>query len=246
MAVEKEEDSERTQHEAMRLDSQADKLADTLDEMEHQRTRLDRKIAVLEGNEVRHSIRLLEAKQAILTADYDGYEDNQNQLIVLMDQVEAKSRKADLNRARAYDLALAGIDNRIHGNRIRATQELRKMERWMDEAIILDIEMARHSNQLMRLKKRIEVTESMGRRAQTIKKDLEYNLIIIAFNLSTARCQREELKQSFETNRKLFLQLRDEFQRFELVTILESDNADDLRKQAEAAERSAECARKSG
>ena len=172
-AVEKEEDSERTQGEAMRLDSQADKLADTLDKMERQRVRLDRKIAVLEGNKVRHSIRLSEAKQAILMADYYGYEYDQHQLIVLMDHVEAKTRKADLNRVRAYDLALSGIDNRIHGNRIRATQELRKMERWIDEATILDIEIARHSNQLMRLNKRIEVAESQGRRAQAIKKDLE-------------------------------------------------------------------------
>ena len=88
------------------------------------------------------------------------------QLIMLMDQVEAKTRKADLNRARA----LSGIDNRIHGNRIRATQELRKMECWFDEATILDMEIARHSDQLMRLNKWIEVAESQGRRAQAIKK----------------------------------------------------------------------------
>ena len=42
----------------------------------------------------------------------------------------------------------------------------------------------------------------------------------------------------------MFLQLRDECERFELVTISESDKADDLRDQAEAAERSAEGARK--
>ena len=133
-------------------------------------------------------------------ADYAGYEYDQNQLIVLMDQVEAKTWKADLNRARAYDLALSGIDNRIYGNRIRATQELRKMECWFGEATILDIEIARHSDQLMRLNKQIEVAESQGRRAQAIKKDLEYDLIGIAFNLSTARRHREELKRSFEAN----------------------------------------------
>ena len=42
----------------------------------------------------------------------------------------------------------------------------------------------------------------------------------------------------------MFLQLRDEFDQFELVCILESDNAEDLRNQAEDAERSAECARR--
>ena len=42
----------------------------------------------------------------------------------------------------------------------------------------------------------------------------------------------------------MFLQLRDEFYRFELVCILEIDDAEDLRIQAEAAERSAKCARR--
>ena len=42
----------------------------------------------------------------------------------------------------------------------------------------------------------------------------------------------------------MFLQLRDKFDRFELVCVLESDNVEDIRNQAEAAERSAECARR--
>ena len=69
-------------------------------------------------------------------------------------------------------------------------------------------------------------------------------MIGIQYHLFTARRHPEELKRSFEANRKLFLQLRDEWERFELVTESESDKADDLRNQAEAAERSAECARK--
>ena len=227
----------------MRLDSQANNLGDTLDKMKRQGARLDRKIAILEGDNARHLIMLSDARKAILMADYGSYEYKQNLLVVLMDQVEAKTRKANLNRAKAYDLALSGIDNRTHGNRTRANQELRKMERWIDEATILGVEIAEHSSQLMRLNKPIEVAESQGRQAQAIKKNLEYDIIGIQYHLFTARRHREELKRSFEATRKLFLQLRDEFDQVELVTISQSDEGDVLMNQAEAAERSAECAK---
>ena len=88
------------------------------------------------------------------------------------------------------------------------------------------------------------MAEHQGRRAQTVKRDFEYDIIGIQFQLSTARRHREELQQRFEANRKLFLQLRDKCERFGLVSISESDEADDLRNQAEAAERSTEGARK--
>ena len=117
------------------------------------------------------------------------------------------------------------------------------MERWIEEATILDGEIAKHSSQIMRLNKRIEVAECQGRRAQAVKKDLEYDIIGIQYHLFTARRHREELKRSFEATRKLFLQLRDEFDRVELVTISQSDEGDVLMNQAEAAERSAECAK---
>ena len=71
-----------------------------------------------------------------------------------------------------------------------------------------------------------------------------FGIIGIQYHLFTARSHREELKQSFEANRKIFLQLRDEEERFGLVSISESDEADDLRKQAEEAKRKAQCTRK--
>ena len=116
---------------------------------------------------------LSDARQVILLSDYGSYEYDQNQLVVLVDQVEAKTRKENLSRAKAYNLALSGIDHRTHGNRTRANQELRKVEHWIEEATILDAEIAEHSSQRMRPNKRIEVAEYQGRRAQAVKKDLE-------------------------------------------------------------------------
>ena len=228
----------------MQLSSQTKNLGDTLDKMERQEARLNRKIHILDNEHTCYLIMISDTRQVIMQADYDASKYDQNQLVVLMDQVEAKTRKANLSRAKAYELALSGIDNRTHGNRTRANQELRKVERWIEEAIMLDEEIVEHSSQLMRLNKRIEVAEHQGRRAKAVKKDLEYDIIGIQYKLFTARHHREELNRSFEGNRKLFLQLRDECKRFELVTISESDEADDLRNQAEAAERSTEGARK--
>ena len=42
----------------------------------------------------------------------------------------------------------------------------------------------------------------------------------------------------------MFLQLRDEEERLGMISVSESDEADDLRKQAEEAESSAQCTRK--
>ena len=96
----------------------------------------------------------------------------------------------------------------------------------------------------MEFNNRIQVAECQGRRALAVKRDLEYDIIGIQYHLFNAWRHREELKRSFEANRKLFLQLRDEEERFGLVSISESDEADDFRKQAEEAECSAECTRK--
>ena len=141
--------------------------------MERQEACLDRKITILESDHDRHLSMLSDARQVILMADYDSYEYEQNQLVVLVDQVEAKTREANLSRAKAYDLALSGIDHRTHGNKTQVNQELRKVERWIDEATILDVEIAENSSQLMRLIKRIKVAECQGRREQAVKEDLE-------------------------------------------------------------------------
>ena len=157
----------------MRLVSQANKLADKLDKMKRQDARLGRKIASLESEEVRHDIMLSDARTVIWMADYAAKEYDQNQLVMLVDQVEAKTREANLSRAKAYDLALSGIDHRTHGNKTQLNQELRKVECWIDEATILDVEIAENSSQLMRLIKRIKVAECQGRREQAVKEDLE-------------------------------------------------------------------------
>ena len=113
---------------------------------------------------------------------------------MLVDQVEAKTREANMSKAKAYDLALSGIDHRTLGNRTQANQELRKVERWIEEATILDVEIAEHSSQLMRLNKRIKVAECQGRRAERVKRDLEYDIIGIQYHLFSARRHHEELK----------------------------------------------------
>ena len=96
----------------------------------------------------------------------------------------------------------------------------------------------------MKLNKRIEMAEHQRRRAQTIIREVEHDLNGVQLHLSTAQCHREELKWSYEANHILFLQLRDEEERYGLVSISESDEAEDFRNQAEAAECSAESARK--
>ena len=63
-----------------------------------------------------------------------------------MDQVETKTREANLSRAKANNLVLSGIDHRTHGNRTQANVILRKVECWIEEANILDVEIAEHSS----------------------------------------------------------------------------------------------------
>ena len=68
----------------------------------------------------------------------------------------------------------------------------------------MDVEIAEHSRQLMRIDKRIEVAECHGRQEQAVKKDLEYNIIGIQYHLFNARRHCEELKPSFQANRNFF------------------------------------------
>ena len=79
-----------------------------------------------------------EAKQVIWQATYDIKKYDQNQLIVLVDQVEAKTREANLRRSKTYELAVSGIYHRTRGDRSRANQELNKVEHWIEEATVLD------------------------------------------------------------------------------------------------------------
>ena len=109
---------------------------------------------------------------------------------------------------------------------------------------MLDGEIAVHSSRLMKLNRRIEMAEHQRRQAQTIIREMEYDLKAVQARISTAERYREELQRSYEANRVNFLQLREEEERYGLVSISESDEAEDLRNQAEAAERSAESARK--
>ena len=109
---------------------------------------------------------------------------------------------------------------------------------------MLDGEIAENSSRLMKLNKRIEMAEHQRRRAQTIIREVEHDLNRVQFHISTAECHREELQRSYEANCLISLQLRDEEEQYGLISISESDEAEDFRNQAEAAERSAERARK--
>ena len=64
--------------------------------MEQQEARLDRKITSLDSRLDRNLSMLSDAKQVIWMADYDSYEYKQDQLVMLVDQVEAKAREANL------------------------------------------------------------------------------------------------------------------------------------------------------
>ena len=101
----------------MQLSSQTKNLGDTLDKMERQEARLNRKIHILDNEHTCYLIMISDTRQVIMQADYDASKYDQNQLVVLMDQVEAKTGKANLSRAKAYELAVSGIDHRTHGNK---------------------------------------------------------------------------------------------------------------------------------
>ena len=174
---------------------------------------------------------LSNVRQVMILDDTGCYEYNQNQFVRLMNHVENKTREAKLSRAKACNLVLAGIDHRTHGNRSQANVILRKVEPWLEEADILDVEITEHSSQIEECNNRIQMAKCQAIRTSTVKRDLEYDIIGIQYQLFTSRRQREEIRRDFEVNRKLFLQLREEEDRFGLVSVSESDEADELRKQ---------------
>ena len=117
--------------------------------MEQQEARLERKITSLDSSLDRHLSMLSDAKQVIWMADTGRYEYDQDQLVRLMDHVETKIREAKLSRAKACNLVHSGIDHRTLGNRSQANVILRKVERWIEEADILDVEITEHSSQIV-------------------------------------------------------------------------------------------------
>ena len=161
-----------------------------------------------------------------------------------MDQVEAKTKKADLLRSKAYSLAVPGIYMRMCGNRDRANEVLLRVALWIEEAIVLDGEISEHSSQLMKLCKQSEMAEHDRRRAQNIMIEVKHNLERVQFHISTAERHRKELQRNYKDIRQLSLRLRDEEEWYGLISMSESDAAEDLRSQAMTAESSAERARK--
>ena len=73
-----------------------------------------------------------------------------------------------------------------------------------------------------------------------VKCDLER----VQFHISTAERHLKELQRNYEDVRQLSLRLRDEKERYGLISMSESDVAEDIRSQAVTAENSAERARK--
>ena len=74
-----------------------------------------------------------------------------HKLVDLLDQVETRTKEADLFRSRAYNLEVSGIYMRTCGNRVQANELLLRVARWLEEAVVLDGEISEHSSQLMKL-----------------------------------------------------------------------------------------------
>ena len=191
--------------------------------MERQEACLDRKITNLDISLDRHLSMLSDVKLVMIMVDTDSYEHDQIQVVRLMNLVENKTREANLSRAKACNSVLSGIDHRTHGNRSQANIILRKVERWLERGDMMNAEITEHSSQIEECNNRILMAECQSRQASTAKRDLEYDIIGIQYHLFNARRHHEELKRSFEANRKFFLQLRDEEERFGLVSISESE-----------------------
>ena len=109
---------------------------------------------------------------------------------------------------------------------------------------MLDGEILEHSSQLIYLSRQIEISEHVRSRAQNIMREVEHDLERVQFHISTAVRHCEELQRSYEDICQLSLRLRDEEERYGLISMSEGDAAEDLRSQAMAAESSAERARK--
>ena len=100
-AAEKEADFKRSQREELRLSSQADRLGDKLAKMDRQEARLNRKIYILNNEHGNLLTNQSEANHVIWMATWAIKKGDQNQLVVLVDQVEAKTREANLRSSKA-------------------------------------------------------------------------------------------------------------------------------------------------
>ena len=76
------------------------------------------------------------------------------------------------------------------------------------------------------------------------KGDLERDIIGFRYQLYNFQRQLEETKQDLKENRKLFLQIRDKEERLGMISVSESDEADEAREQADVAELQAKSTRK--
>ena len=159
--------------------------------MERQKACLEWKIINLDCSLDTHQSMLSNVKQVMILDDTGCYEYDQIQLVRLRNHVENKTREAKLSRTKAMNCVLAGIDHRTHGNRSQANVILRKVERWLEEADMLDVEITEHSSQIEECNNRIQMAESQAMRASAVKRDLEYDIIGIQYHLFNSRRQRE-------------------------------------------------------
>ena len=67
------------------------------------------------------------------------------------------------------------------------------------------------------------MAEHQRRQAQAIIREVEYDLKAVQVHISTAERHREELQRSYEAIWVNFLQLREEEERYGLVSVSESD-----------------------
>ena len=242
-AAEKEEESERSQCEERRLGSQADDLAEALVKMEWQETRLERKIASLEQNLDDHLLMVSSVVESIEMYKA-SYMRHQGQVTRLMHDAENKTREAERFRGMACNSVVMGIDHRTHGNKSQANSILRQVERWLQESDQLDLEVKEHSNRHEEWNREIQRAECLAVQHADCKRDLERDIIGFQYQLYNSQRQLEEIKRDFKGNWKLFLQLRDEVEWVGMISVSESDEADEARKQAEVAELQAQRTRK--
>ena len=104
-AAEKEEDSKRSEQEEWRLSYQADELDGKLVKLCRQESCLNRKISNLRAEKTRLSTEKWQTEIVISEANLDIqlYDHPRGKLVDLVDQVETKTKEADLLRSRAYN-----------------------------------------------------------------------------------------------------------------------------------------------
>ena len=214
------------------------------DKMRRQESRLIRKYFILSEEDTRLFKTQLDTESVIGQATFNIKMYYRGTLVELVDQVEANTKEGNLLRSKAYNLAVSGNYNRECGNRDRANEEMLRVNRWIEEAIVLDGEISEHSSQVMELSKQIETSEHDIRRARNILREVKYDQDRVQVHMSTAERHREELHLKYKDIRQLSLRLRDEEERYGLISMSESEAAEDLRSHPMAAESSAVRARK--